>query len=189
MVSDANPESSALGTVQDNARRCHDNAIYLVCLRQSTHGFRKDCSKPSWSCYNVAIGSDLSVSWRYSGSGPRSGAYYDGTIVLEHRQHFPCTPRLGGSPALSGARRFRRRAIWLWMMEEAAERDHRDQDLIQGQLRVSVRILAEEFCWKEKAVRHFLKQLEAAGLIKQSKERHSRLITINNYASIQGFCQ
>jgi DNA-binding transcriptional regulator YhcF (GntR family) len=95
------------------------------------------------------------------------------------------------NPALSNPSPYDRRSAWVWIIEKACYRDTRQDVLgkttivVRTSLVTSVRYLAQQWRWSEKAVRTFLKRLEKEGMIRTETGLGKTQIFVTNYDSYQ----
>lgn len=86
-------------------------------------------------------------------------------------------------------REYSRFEAWLYLIKEARFEDSKVLDkgrlveIKRGQVYVSIRFLAEAFCWSRKKVETFLKLLENDKMIEKEthKETGQNIITLSNY--------
>ena len=95
------------------------------------------------------------------------------------------------NPVFSSSRSFDRRSAWIWIIEGACFKSTK-QDVLgktvtveRGSLITSVRYLAKEWNWSEKAVRSFLKRLEKEEMVGLSTEHGKTQIYVINYDRYQ----
>src|SRR5690554_932939 len=94
-------------------------------------------------------------------------------------------------PSLKGE--FDRRSAWLWLIANAAWKDHRTRtrggmvELKRGQVMAGTEYLAGVWGWSRKKVRTFLGELEAEGMIEKgpAKNQYATILTICNYDKYQ----
>ena len=94
-------------------------------------------------------------------------------------------------PSLKGE--FDRRSAWLWLIANAAWKDHRTRtrggmvELKRGQVMAGTEYLASVWGWSRKKVRTFLGELEAEGMIEKgpAKNQYATILTICNYDKYQ----
>jgi hypothetical protein len=94
-------------------------------------------------------------------------------------------------PSLKGE--FDRRSAWLWLIANAAWKDHRTRtrggmvEIKRGQVLAGLKFLADTWGWSIKRVRTFLGELEAEGMIErgQTKNQYAAVVTICNYDKYQ----
>src|SRR5690606_10522475 len=88
---------------------------------------------------------------------------------------------------------FDRRSAWLWLIANAAWKDHRTRtrggivEMKRGEVLGGLEFLASKWGWSVKRVRTFLGELSADGMIerRQSKGQYAAVITICNYEKYQ----
>ena len=95
------------------------------------------------------------------------------------------------NPVFSSSRSFDRRSAWIWIIENSAFKDTR-QDVLgktvvvpRGNLICSLKHLVREWNWSEKAVRSFLKRLEKEEMIRISTGLGKTQIYVINYDRYQ----
>ena len=95
------------------------------------------------------------------------------------------------NPVFSPSRSFDRRSAWIWIIENSAFKDTR-QDVLgktvvvpRGNLICSLKHLVREWNWSEKAVRSFLKRLEKEEMIRISTGLGKTQIYVINYDRYQ----
>src|SRR5690606_35938694 len=94
-------------------------------------------------------------------------------------------------PSLQGE--FDRRSAWLWLIANAAWKDHKTRtrggivEIKRGQVLAGLKFLADTWGWSIKRVRTFLGELEAEGMIErgQTKNQYAAVVTICNYDKYQ----
>ena len=94
-------------------------------------------------------------------------------------------------PSLKGE--FDRRSAWLWLIANAAWKDHKTRtrggmvELKRGQVMAGTEYLAGVWGWSRKKVRTFLGELEAEGMIEKgpAKNQYATILTICNYDKYQ----
>jgi len=94
-------------------------------------------------------------------------------------------------PSLKGE--FDRRSAWLWLIANAAWKDHKTRtrggivEIKRGQVLAGLKFLADTWGWSIKRVRTFLGELEAEGMIErgQTKNQYAAVVTICNYDKYQ----
>ncbi len=94
-------------------------------------------------------------------------------------------------PSLKGE--FDRRSAWLWLIANAAWKDHRTRtrggivELKRGQVIGGLEFLAKTWGWSVKRVRTFLGELTDEGMIEkgQANNQYASIITICNYDKYQ----
>lgn len=99
------------------------------------------------------------------------------------------------NPALNPFSPYDRRSAWVWIIEKACYRDTRQDVLgkttivVRTSLVTSVRYLAQQWRWSEKAVRTFLKRLEKDEMIRTETGLGKTQIYVINYDSYQFYGQ
>lgn len=96
-----------------------------------------------------------------------------------------------GHPLFGGA--YSRRDAWLWLVANAAWKDHRVRtrggviEIKRGEVIAGLRFLAETWGWSAKRVRTFLGELADEGMISrgQTKNQYAAIVTICNYEKYQ----
>ena len=95
------------------------------------------------------------------------------------------------NPALNPSSPYDRRSAWVWIIEKACFRDTRQDVLgkttivVRTSLVISVRYLAQQWGWSEKAVRTFIKRLEKEEMIRTETGLGKTQIYVINYDSYQ----
>src|SRR5690606_24814180 len=94
-------------------------------------------------------------------------------------------------PSLKGE--FDRRSAWLWLIANAAWKDHKTRtrggivEIKRGQVLAGLKFLADTWGWSIKRVRTFLGELADEGIIEreQTKNQYAAVVTICNYEKYQ----
>jgi len=95
------------------------------------------------------------------------------------------------NPALNPHSPYDRRSAWVWIIEKACYKDTKQDVLgrttvvVRTSLVTSVRYLAKQWRWSEKAVRTFLKRLEKEEMIRTETGLGKTQIYVINYDSYQ----
>lgn len=88
---------------------------------------------------------------------------------------------------------YSRRDAWLWLIANAAWKDHQARtragiiDLRRGEVLAGLEHLAKKWCWSVKKVRTFLRDLIDAGMIKkgQAKTQYATAYSLTKYETYQ----
>jgi hypothetical protein len=115
------------------------------------------------------------------------------TATTEPRRDWFAVERRVFDDEMFAGDRFSRRDAWLWLVANAARRDHSARtragivELKRGEVIIGRDHLASLWGWTESCVRTFLNQLRQAGRIeyRQSSGHHANVAKISNYERFQ----